>query len=283
MASSPTKFYLEDNFDSKQFLEQYFTVNPKTNLSADFLEFPMKNLTKTFSEGKIKGDTLIDLSVGPMVCHLLAACDYFKNIIVLKSRDRCITELKRWADSQTGLLDWGHAAKPYVDTEGKSYYTRNLKEIQIYEMLRQYLIPTSIVYLSEEEKVRSAAQHVMKIDLEKENIIEPKVLRPADAIISAGLLDVISKGFDNYMKYVRKFAKKVKPGGYFILIGDLDTTYYTVGKDKFHAMNYNEDLVEKALVGEGFVVDRSEVKKRTAVSDLTDYKDVLFMVAHKQM
>ncbi|XP_077105826.1 nicotinamide N-methyltransferase-like [Ranitomeya variabilis] len=260
MASSPTKFYLEDDFDCKQLMEQYFSANPKTNLSADFLEFPLKNLTKTFSEGKIKGDTLIDLSVGPMVCHLLAACDYFKNIIVLRSRDRCITELKKWADSQTGLLDWGHVAKRYVDPEGKS------------ENFQQ-----------KEEKVRSAAQHVMKIDLEKENIIEPKVLPPADAIISARLLDVISKDDQDFFRYLRKFEELVKPGGIIIIVGDAENTHYTVGKDKFHAMNYNEDLVKKALVETGFVVDHSEVKKRTSVSDLTDYKGVLFLVAHKQM
>ncbi|XP_077105824.1 nicotinamide N-methyltransferase-like [Ranitomeya variabilis] len=259
MASSPTKFYLEDDFDSKQFLEQYFSDNPKTNLSADFLEFPLKNLTKTFSEGKIKGDTLIDLSVGPMVCHLLAACDYFKNIIVLRSRDRCITELKKWADSQTGLLDWGHVAKRYVDPEGKSEN-----------------------FLKKEEKVRSAAQHVMKIDLEKENIIEPKVLPQADAIISAGLLDMISKEEEQYMKYVKRFARLLRLGGDLVIIGDLKATQFTVGKDKFHAMNYNEDLVKKALVGGGFVVDHSEVKERTAVSNLSDYKGVVFMVAHKE-
>ncbi|XP_077105831.1 indolethylamine N-methyltransferase-like [Ranitomeya variabilis] len=258
MASSPTKFYLEDDFDSKQFLEQYFSDNPKTNLSADFLEFPLNNLTKTFSEGKIKGDTLIDLSVGPMVCHLLAACDYFKNIIVLKSRDRCITELKKWADSQTGLLDWGHVAKRYVDPEGKS------------ENFQQ-----------KEEKVRSAAQHVMKIDLEKENIIEPKVLPPADAIISAGLMDFVSRDDERYIGYLRRFSRLLTPGGQIFFIAGVDATQYTVGKDKFHAMNYNEDFVKKALVRTGFVVDHSEVKERTAVSDLSDYKGVLFMVAHK--
>ncbi|XP_069597184.1 nicotinamide N-methyltransferase-like [Ranitomeya imitator] len=260
MVSSPTKFYLEDGFDSKQFLEQYFSDNPKTNLRADFLEFPMKNLTKTFSEGQIKGDILIDLSVGPMVHHLFSACDYFKHIIILKVRDRCIIELKRWADSQTGMFDWGHAEKLHADTEGKS---ENFQK--------------------KEEKVRSAAQHVMKFDLEKENIIEPMVLPKADAIISALLLDMISKEKEDYVKYLRRFSKLLKPGGHFILIGDLETTYYTVGKDKLHAMNYDEDFVRKGLDEAGFVIDRCEVKERAAVSDLTDYKHVMFIVAHKKM
>ncbi|XP_069597346.1 nicotinamide N-methyltransferase-like [Ranitomeya imitator] len=258
MVSSPTKFYLEDDFDPKQFQEQY--LSDKTNLSADFLDFPMTNLTKTFSEGKIKGHTLLDISVGTMVCQLLPACDHFENIIVLKSRDKYITELKRWANSPTGLLDWGHLAKPYVDTEGKS---ENFQK--------------------KEEKVRSAAQHVMKIDLEKENIVEPMVLPQADAIISYRIPDVVSQEEKDYRKLVRKFQNYLKPGGIIIIVGDLDNTHYTVGKDKFHALNYNEDFVKKALVGGGFVVDHSEVKKRTAVSDLTDYKAVMFTVAHKPM
>ncbi|CAJ0932748.1 unnamed protein product [Ranitomeya imitator] len=138
-------------------------------------------------------------------------------------------------------------------------------------------------FQKKEEKVRSAAQHVMKFDLEKENIIEPMVLPKADAIISALLLDMISKEKEDYVKYLRRFSKLLKPGGHFILIGDLETTYYTVGKDKLHAMNYDEDFVRKGLDEAGFVIDRCEVKERAAVSDLTDYKHVMFIVAHKKM
>ncbi|XP_073441180.1 nicotinamide N-methyltransferase-like [Dendrobates tinctorius] len=259
MDSKPYKFYPEDGFDPKQFLEEYLSDNPKLNLRADFLEFPIKNLTKTFKEGQIKDDILIDLSLGPMVQTLFAACDYFKHMIVLKVSDRCILELKRWADSHTGAFDWDYAAKLNVDLEGKS------------ENFQEKL-----------EKVRSAAQHVMKIDLEKENIIEPMVLPPADTIVSAFLLDTVSKKEDDYIKYLKKFERLLTHGGRLIILGDLKTTYYTVGKDKVHALSYDEEFAKKALVGSGFVIDHCEVKKRTAESDHTDYKGIIYIVAHKE-
>ncbi|XP_071969410.1 nicotinamide N-methyltransferase-like isoform X2 [Engystomops pustulosus] len=210
-------------------------------------------------QGHIKGDILIDLSKGSLIHHLYAACEFFKHIIVLKIKDRCIMELKRWVDRRTGAFDWCHAAQLHVDLEGKSDQLED-----------------------KEGKVRSALQHVVKCDLQKENMTEPIDLPLADCIISVVLLDYISKDQDDYIRYLRKFSKLLKPGGHLILIGVLDATYLTVGKDKFHVFNYNEEFVRKALVGEGFVIDRWEVKKRTNVSDLIDYKALIFIAAHKE-
>ncbi|XP_072012456.1 nicotinamide N-methyltransferase-like isoform X4 [Engystomops pustulosus] len=133
-----------------------------------------------------------------------------------------------------------------------------------------------------EGKVRSALQHVVKCDLEKENMTEPIDLPLADCIITAVLLDYISKDQNDYIRYLRKFSKLLKPGGHLILIGVLDATYLTVGKDKFHILTYDEDFARKSLVGEGFVIDRCEVKKRTNVSDFMDYKALIFIAAHKE-
>ncbi|XP_073441736.1 nicotinamide N-methyltransferase-like [Dendrobates tinctorius] len=194
-----------------------------------------------------------------MVHHLFAACDFFKHIIVLKMRDRCIIELKRWVDSRTGAFDWSHINKLHADTEESS------------DLLQD-----------KEGKVRSALQHIVKCDLEKENMMDPIVLPPADCIISAWLLDLTCQDQNDYMRYLRKFSRLLKPGGYIILIGCLHMTYFTVGKQKFHALYYDEDFARKALAGEGFIIDRCKVKKRTDVNDLIDYKAVIFIAAHKE-
>ncbi|XP_073513291.1 nicotinamide N-methyltransferase-like isoform X2 [Phyllobates terribilis] len=258
MDSRTYKIYHEHGFDSRQHLEHYLSDNPEMAFGEDFMIFPMENLKKTFSEGHIKGDILIDLSVGSMVHHLYAACEFFTNIIVLKVTDRCIMELKRWVDERTGAFDWGHAAKLHADIEGES------------DLLQE-----------KEEKMRLALQHVAKVDLGKENMMDPIVLPPADCIISAWLLDSISKDQNDYMGYLRKFSGLLKPGGHIILIGVLDATYYTISKEKFHLFRYDEDFVRKALVGEGFIIDYWKVKKKTAESDLMDYKSTIFILAHK--
>ncbi|XP_056397754.1 indolethylamine N-methyltransferase-like [Hyla sarda] len=218
-----------------------------------------ENLCELEIEGNIKGDVLIDLSSSSLVHHLFSACEFFKHTIVLKVTDRCILELKRWLDTRTGAFDWGHATKLHLEKENNSDQLQD-----------------------KEEKVRSAVQHVMKCDLEKENMTDPIVLPPADCIIIVRLLEDISKDQDDYRRYLRKFSGMLKSGGHLILLGLLDMTYYTVGKDKFHALTYDEDFARKALVGEGFVIDNCVVKKRTNVSDLIDYKAIMFIVAHKE-
>ncbi|XP_056399637.1 indolethylamine N-methyltransferase-like [Hyla sarda] len=259
MDSSSHKIYHVHGYDSRQYLEDYFSDKPDMAFAEDSLIFPMENLIKTFAEGHMKGDVLIDLSAGPMVHHLYSACDFFRHIIVLKVTDRCILELKRWLDTRTGAFDWGHVTKLHVEKENKSDQLQD-----------------------KEEKVRSAVQHVMKCDFAKENITDPIVLPPADCIISGWLLEEISKNQDDYIRYLRKFSGLLKPGGHLILIGSLDMTYYTVGKDRLHAFTYDEDFARKALVGEGFVINYCNIKKRTAVSDLTDYKTLIFIAAHKK-
>ncbi|XP_075185221.1 indolethylamine N-methyltransferase-like [Anomaloglossus baeobatrachus] len=253
------KLYHEDGFHSRQFLEHYFSDKSTIVFGDDALRFPIECLTKMFSEGHIKGDVLIDLSVGSLVHHLYAACEFFQHLIVLKINDRCIMELKRWVDERTGAFDWGHAAKLHVDIEGNSDQSED-----------------------KEQKVRSALHHVMKCDLEKENMMDPIILPPADCIISAWLLDAVCKDQDDYMRHLRKFSRLLKPGGHIILFGNLDATYYTVGKHKFHHLNYDEDFARKALVGEGFIIDCCKTKKRVIMDDLIDYKAVIFIVAHKE-
>ncbi|XP_075696806.1 nicotinamide N-methyltransferase-like [Rhinoderma darwinii] len=258
MDSSPHKLYHVHGFDSRQFLEHYCSDKPDMGFGDDILKFPIENLREVLSVGHINGDILIDLSVGSFIHHLYSASEFFKNIIVLKANNRCIMELKRWVDERTGAFYWGHTSTLLKERENSDHFE------------------------DKEEKLRSAIQHVVKCDLEKENMTEPLVLPPADCVISVWLLDAISKDQDDYIRYLRKFSRLLNPAGHLLLIGVLDATYYTVGKYKFYSFTYDEDFARKALVGEGFIIDYCNVQERTAVSDITDYKAMIFIAAHKE-
>ncbi|XP_075696773.1 nicotinamide N-methyltransferase-like [Rhinoderma darwinii] len=258
MDSSTHKLYHVHGFDSRQSLEQYFSDKPDMVFGDDSLKFVIENLRQVFAVGHINGDILIDISIGSFVHHLYSACEFFENILVLKVSNRCIMELKRWVDDRTGAFNWGH--------------TSTLQEKE----------ENSDQFQDQEAKLRSALQHVVKYDLEKENMTDPLVLPLADCVISVWLLGVVSKDQDEYIKNMRKFSRLLKPGGHLIIIGTLGATYFTVGKDKFQVIPYDEDFIRKALVGEGFIIDYCKVKERTAVSDLIDYKAVIFIAAHKE-
>ncbi|XP_075696789.1 nicotinamide N-methyltransferase-like [Rhinoderma darwinii] len=259
MDSSPHKLYHVHDFDSRQSLEHYFSDKSDIVFGEDFLKFVIENLRQVFTVGHINGDILIDLSSGSVVHHLYSACEFFKNILVLKINNRCIMELKRWVDDRTGAFYWGHTSALLQEKEENSDQCQD-----------------------QEAKLRSALQHVVKYDLEKENMTDPLVLPPADCVISVWLLDIISKDQDDYIRYLRKFSRLLKPGGHIIIIGVLGSTYFTVGKDKFHVFTYDESFVRKVLVGEGFFIDYCKVNERTAVSDLIDHKAVIFIAAHKE-
>ncbi|XP_075696794.1 nicotinamide N-methyltransferase-like [Rhinoderma darwinii] len=259
MDSSPHKVYHEHDFDSRQYLEHYFSDKSDMAFGEDSLNFVIENFRQVFAMGHINGDILIDLSISSFVHHLYSASEFFENIIVLKVNNRCIMELKRWVDDRTGAFYWGHTSALHQEKE------ENSDQFQ-----------------DQEAKLRSAIQHVVKYDLEKENMTDPLVLPPADCVISALLLDAISKDQDDYIRYLRKFSRLLKPGGHIIIMGGLGTTYFTVGKDKFHALTYNEDFIRKVLVGEGLIIDYCKVKERTAVSDIVDFKAVIFIAAHKE-
>ncbi|XP_075134211.1 nicotinamide N-methyltransferase-like [Leptodactylus fuscus] len=259
MDPSNYKQFPADVYNTRQFLELYFSSKAALVFGEDFLKFPIKSLAKTFSAGRNKGDLLLDISVSATVYQLFSASEHFKDIVVLKMKDGCIMELKSWEAKCTGAFDWGHAEKLHKDIEGKSHQVED-KEV----------------------KLRSAMQQVLKFDVEKENMTKPIVLPPADSIISAWLLDAISKDQNDYIKYLRKISKLLKPGGNVILFGSLGMTYYTVGKDKFRGLRYDEEFVRKALKELGFKIIDIMVHKRTAVSDLTDYKAIMCVVAQKE-
>ncbi|XP_040182853.1 indolethylamine N-methyltransferase-like [Rana temporaria] len=249
------KIYHVDNFHSRTFLDTYCANKPGME---ELLKLPMEELHYFFKFANIKGGTLIDISLGPIIFHLYSACEYFKEIILLRFNDHCIIELKKWLHDLTGAFDWTHTLSFVTEKEG-------------------------ISELPEEKDLRlkAAIKHVLKCYDDKENITDPLVLPPADCVLVKTALDVISKDKDDYIRNLQKFTKLLKPGGQLLLFGALNATYYMVGKDKFHLLNYDENFIRKAIEQEGFVINHFQVRPRKTESDYSDFKAVIFVSAHK--
>ncbi|XP_063797908.1 indolethylamine N-methyltransferase-like [Pseudophryne corroboree] len=259
MDSSAHKFYPVHGFDSREHLETYFSNKPDMAFGDGSIQFPMECLHRAFSEGHIKGDLLIDISIGSLIHHLYTASGYFKQILVLKCSEQCIMELNKWINTHTGAFDWSHIMEYIKCLEGNSDQCQD-----------------------KDMTLKTAITNIMKCDIDNENLTDPEVLPLADCVISAWMLDLISKDQDDYINNFRKFVKLLKPEGHLIFLGALNTSYGIIGQDKIHMFRYDVKFARKVLTDEGFVIDHCVVHKRTAESDLCDYEGILFITAHRE-
>ncbi|XP_018430255.1 PREDICTED: nicotinamide N-methyltransferase-like [Nanorana parkeri] len=259
MDSIPKKLYHIHRFDSRSGLELYLSGKEDMVFGEDFLKFPMMNLHYVFSRGFICGNLLIDFSIGAFIHHLYSASNIFQDMIIMKFNEKCSMEVRRWHGDRTGAFSWTHTKTSVEELEGKSDETQD-KELNL----------------------KASIKHIVTCNLEEENLAHPLVLPLADCVISAVLLDVISKDEEDYMRNLEKASNLLKIGGHLILFGLLNTTYMTAGADRFHMMKYDESFVRSALSKLGFVIDYCAVQRRRNVSDLVDYSHVIFIAAHKE-
>ncbi|XP_063798039.1 nicotinamide N-methyltransferase-like [Pseudophryne corroboree] len=259
MDSSSHKFYPVDGFDSREHLEIFFSNKQEMGFGDDIVKFPIECLHRAFSKGHIKGDLLIDISVGSFIHHLYTASGYYKQILVLKCSEQCIMELNKWINTHTGAFDWSHILEYIKCLEGNSDLCQD----------KQMTLKTAIT-------------KIMKYDTDKENLTDPEVLPPADCVISAWMFETICKNQGDFIRNFRNFVKLLKPDGYLILVGGLNVTYMKIRQDKMHVFKYDENFVRKVLTDEGFIIDNCTVHKRTAVSDIIDYEAISFIIAHRE-
>ncbi|KAM5163669.1 indolethylamine N-methyltransferase-like [Mantella aurantiaca] len=252
------KFYHIHGMDSRDLSDLYYSGKEGMIFGEDSLIFPMKNLHYQFSSGRVMGTFLIDISFGSFIHHLYSASKCFQKIVVLKSNEKCIMELSRWLHDRTGAYDWTHTSTAAAELEG------NRDQHQ-----------------EKESHLKSSIKQILKCDFEQENINSPVELPLADCVLCVWILDVISKNGDEYMRNLEKILKLLKPGGQLLLFSMIYATYFKVEGERFHVFTHDEDFVKNALSKLGLVIDYCAVQRRRNVSDLVDYKAVMFIVAIK--
>nr|DBA16582.1 TPA: hypothetical protein GDO54_003961 [Pyxicephalus adspersus] len=215
--------------------------------------------SESLTLGEFKGNVLIDFSIGPVIHHLYPACEYFRDIILLRVSDHCILEVKKWLNARTGAFDWSHTATIALEIGGNSN-----------------------PYEDNETQLKASITNVVKCDLSKENLIDPLILQQADCVVTACMLEVISKDQEDFVRNLRKLSQLLKCGGHIMIYCFLNATYFMVQGEKFHFFKINEHILRSELVNEGFVIKHWEVFQRTAKSHLTDYDSVVFCTAIKE-
>ncbi|XP_068102617.1 indolethylamine N-methyltransferase-like [Hyperolius riggenbachi] len=252
------KFYHEHDFDCRDYFDTYFSGKPDMVFGDDSLKFPMMNFHYVFSSGFVKGDVLIDITMGSLIHHLYSACNVFKDIIILKVNENSNMETSRWANTRTGAYNWKHTSAHAAKLEGMSDQVQD-----------------------KDEQLKEAISHIISCDFKNENITHPVVLPLADCITSLWIMNVVNKNVEDHLKNLEKLSKLLRPGGHLIQVAVINTSYIVVGGKQFHVLKYDENFVKNALSKLGFVIDYISVQRRKNDSKLIDYSAVMFIAACK--
>ncbi|KAM5125761.1 indolethylamine N-methyltransferase-like [Mantella aurantiaca] len=258
MDSIEHKFYHIHGMDSKDHSDLYHSGKEDMVFGDDTLKFPMANLHYQFSSGRVTGTFLIDVSKGSLIHHLFSASNFFQDIVVLKSNENSVMELSRWLHDRTGAYDWTHTTAAAAELEG------NRDQLQ-----------------EKESRLKSTIKQILKCDFEQENITSPVELPLADCVIDTAILNAISKNENEYMRNLKKILKLLKPGGHFLLFSAIDATYFTIKGERFHIFTHDEAFVKNTFSKLGLVINYCAVQRRRNVSDLIDYKAVMFTAVIK--
>ncbi|XP_075460437.1 indolethylamine N-methyltransferase-like [Ascaphus truei] len=258
MDSSLHKHYHDEEFDPRVFIDTYF-CNGTNDMFVDTLVYPIKQLFKTFSSGRVRGETLLDVTMGPLAFHLLTACDYFKEINVIEFTDANIREFEMWRNKEPGAADWSHAAKIICELEGKSEE-----------------------WEGKEDKARRAVKRVVKCDFTKDNPLEPVFLPQMDCLTCLYVLNVVCKDHKALCSYLKKLASMLKIGGHMLLFASYNGTFYMLGEHKFFSLSCDEEFIREAVCDAGFIIENLEALPTKKTNTFSDYDHIMFMIARKE-
>ncbi|XP_075044381.1 nicotinamide N-methyltransferase-like [Mixophyes fleayi] len=258
MDSRLIKYYHEDEFNHNALLDDYFSPKTPDCLFQESTKSLMAFLHKAFTSGCATGKTLIDISCGPIIHHLLSICEFMEEITILEFNDFCIKELEKWINKDADAFDWTHTSTITAELKG-----------------------SSDGWQEREDLLRSKVKHIVKCDFCKDNPTDPIVLPKVDCVTSIWALESISKDKDTYCKNLKIISSLIKLGGYLIIYGDINTSYFKIGDQKYHVLTYDDNFLKKALSDDGYKIEHYESLERITTSDLVDHEKLVCVIAKK--
>ncbi|XP_075704848.1 indolethylamine N-methyltransferase-like [Rhinoderma darwinii] len=253
--------YPSHEVNTKKLLQDYFSHHTPYSIFKESTFNLLRCCHKVFSSGLVSGKTLIDISLFPIIVHLLSVCEFFEEISILELNDASIKDLELWRNKDPEAFDWTHTSKLCMELKG---------------MNRDGWQDT-------EEMLRKKLKHIVKGDFSKNNLTNPYALPRADCVTCIWGLQITSRDHEEYKTNLRKVSNLLKLGGHLLIYANINASYFKIGEDKYHLLNFDDNFLRKTLTDEGFAVVHYEIMEREADTDCLDHDQKAFVVACKVM
>ncbi|KAL3871342.1 hypothetical protein ACJMK2_039349 [Sinanodonta woodiana] len=249
-----------DPFDPEKYIDAFYSNVAWHNDAEDSMKFFQDCLLEAFKEGNITGTTLLDVGTGPIPNMAFCAAPWFQEITLSDFSPNNREFLRKWKDGEINHMGPVFEYIMRLDKSG------SMEERQ--DLLRK--------------KVRN----IVFCDITQPNPTASTVVDGVtfDAITCSNCLEVASFTLDDYAKSVRNICTLLKPGGYFVLEGCLEISFYRLGDKLYECYpikkNDLQDIVQKA----GLEIISMKVLNYTPRPEeyyYTDCESVFAIVARK--
>ncbi|KAL7845748.1 hypothetical protein AOLI_G00239400 [Acnodon oligacanthus] len=251
------EFY-QEHFDSRAYMDNFYSSPEGHSGEKNLLSYILDSLSKTFSAGRYKGQTLVEVGSGPTIHSVLSACEHFQEIVLSDFTDDSRREVEKWLRNEEGCFSWRPVIQYVCDMEKRS--------------------PSEV-----EAKVRQRVKQVLKCDVRLENPFHPQTLKPADCVITCLCLEAACRDMLEYKKALAHVATLVRPAGVLVMVGVLDESFYYVNQTRFSCLQLSKESIEAKLQDLGFTIQELNIfpSPRPEYNVISDYKAVFHLIALK--
>ncbi|KAK3593396.1 hypothetical protein CHS0354_021971 [Potamilus streckersoni] len=248
------------SFDPEIYFDNYYRNVAWHNQEGDCMKFFQDCLHEAFKSGGITGKKLLDVGTGPIPNNVFCAAPWFEEITLSDFSKKNLDFLQKWRD---GAVNHMGPVFEYIMRLDKS---GSFKERQ--------------------DEIRRKIKNIVFCDVTEPNPVASTSVDGVifDAITSSNCLEAASNTLDGYANCVRNIASLLKPGGYLVLEGSLEMTFYRYGELKFQSNPINKDQLQDIIQNEGFEILSLQVLNYTPRPEetyYTDCKNEFAMVAKK--
>uniref|UniRef100_A0A4W3HME1 Phenylethanolamine N-methyltransferase n=1 Tax=Callorhinchus milii TaxID=7868 RepID=A0A4W3HME1_CALMI len=203
-------------FDPRAYLQNNYT-HPRANFESEDCVVPWK------LRCLVRGRTLLDIGSGPTIYQVISACEHFEEIILSDYLEVNRQELSKWLHGEPDAFDWSPYLK-YPPTRGDS----------------------------KAERLRQKVKGVWRCDVQQPNPLHPASLGPVDAITTTFCLEAVSADKRSLESALANVTTLLVPGGFLLMIGALDESYYLAGQVRIPVLPVDEEYVKQAVTGAGY-------------------------------
>ena len=257
-----------DEFDSKEFLNTYFTSPEGNPNEKGVFHFYGEQLYNFYTRYNSKWDKsaarLLEFGGGPVITSLISAAPYVNKITFSAYLEDERKEVQLWKDGNSDAHDWSSHLK--------------------YAMSKVEHIEEADAWHKREELLRKRITHIVACDIHCDNPLLTEQ-EPFEIVSTSLCLEVACTTHTEYKAGVKKLVGLLKPGGFLLMFIVERETFYMVGKKKWSVLYTTLEQVKEALADAGMViiVDHCDPASMEQIQHpiVADCKGFVFVAAQK--